>query len=133
MAQTSSNTTAKDGMRGFTLVEVMVAMGILAFGILAIASMQTASLGGTSKANFVTEATSVAMNNIEQLIPLSWNNALAASGVSNVGIYTITTTVTPDTPIPNNTMTITVQVDWEEKGVAKVPVSLTYIKNRLGP
>lgn len=36
---------------GFTMVEVMVALAILAFGILAVASMQTSSLSGTRKAH----------------------------------------------------------------------------------
>ena len=77
--------TFKDGNRkigkrerGFTLVEVMVALGILAFGILAVASMQSAALLGTSKSNAVTQSTTVAMDRMERLLALpftTWDPA----------------------------------------------------------
>ncbi len=66
------------GERGFTLVEVMVALGMLAFGILAVASMQSAALLGTSKSNAVTQATTVAMDRMERLLALpftTWDPA----------------------------------------------------------
>lgn len=115
--------------RGFTLVEVMVALGILAFGILAIASMQTSALSGTSRANFITDATNVAMNRVEQIWPLTYSQTLIQGGTLNQGIYTITTTVTPNSPVVN-TARVNVTVAWNEKGLAK-STQLTFIKNQL--
>ena len=117
--------------KGFTLIEIMVALGILAFGILAIASMQTSALSGTTRANFLTQASTVAMDRMEKLMPLSWDQTVAEDDkTTQQGIYTITTDVVTDDPAVD-TMTITVRVDWEEKGAQRIPVILTNIKNKL--
>lgn len=113
---------------GFTLIEVMIALGILAFGILAIASMQTGSLGGTNLAGNTTESTTVAMNQLEQLIPLPYTSASLAIGDYNpvdTGRYDIRYSVTAG-PF-SNTRYIKVDVTWSEKGVTKTS-SLTYLK-----
>ncbi len=43
--------------RGFTLLEVIVAIAILTFGLLAVASMQIGAIQGNSFAGRVTEGT----------------------------------------------------------------------------
>jgi prepilin-type N-terminal cleavage/methylation domain-containing protein len=115
--------------RGFTLVEVMVALGILAFGILAIASMQTASLGGISFAGNTTDATTVAMNQMDALIPIAWNSPQLAIGgpynLPDVGRFKVRYDVTAG-PM-TNTRNIRVRVEWNEKGAPKT-TSLTYTK-----
>ena len=58
--------------KGFTLVEVMVAVAILSFGILAVAAMQNAALLGTTKARAVTEATTVAMDRMERIFAIPY-------------------------------------------------------------
>ena len=113
---------------GFTLVEVMVALGILAFGILAIASMQTASLGGTSLAGNTTDATTVAMNQMDALIPLAYTSAGMTIGphpLPDSGRFTVRYDVT--TGPMTNTRNIMLTVGWKEKGVQKT-ASLTYTK-----
>ncbi|MFC1533002.1 prepilin-type N-terminal cleavage/methylation domain-containing protein [Thermodesulfobacteriota bacterium] len=55
---------------GFTLVEVMVSLGILSFGVLAVASMQNAALLGSVKSNSVTQATTIGMDRMERLMGL---------------------------------------------------------------
>ncbi|MBN1102585.1 MAG: prepilin-type N-terminal cleavage/methylation domain-containing protein [Deltaproteobacteria bacterium] len=113
---------------GFTLIEVMVALGILAFGILAIASMQTASLGGISLAGNTTEATTIAMNQLEQLIPLAYTNPALSVGTyspTTQGQYTVNYSVAAG-PL-TNTRYIRVTVQWDEKGAQKT-TGLTYVK-----
>lgn len=115
---------------GFTLVEVMVALGILAFGILAIASMQTASLGGTNLASSTTEATTLAMDRLERLMPLAYTHADLNNGAHapiTQGRYTISWNVTTGTGLLTNTKTMAVTVQWNEKGTPKTS-TLTYIK-----
>lgn len=56
--------------KGFTLVEVMVAVAILSFGILAVAAMQNAALLGTTKSRAVTEATTIAMDRMERIFAI---------------------------------------------------------------
>ncbi len=114
--------------RGFTLVEVMVALGILAFGILAIASMQTASLGGTNLAGNTTSATTVAMNQMDALIPLAYNSPQMTTGthpLPNSGGFTVIYNVTAG-PM-SNTRNITLTVGWTEKRAQKT-ASLSYTK-----
>jgi len=68
--------------RGFTLVEVMIALGILSFGVLAVASMQSSALLGTSRSNSVTIATNIATDRMERLMAIPFAN-LAALGSGN--------------------------------------------------
>jgi prepilin-type N-terminal cleavage/methylation domain-containing protein len=61
--------------KGFTLIEVLIAMTLLVIGILAVASMQIASLGGNSHAIRVTEATTWAGDEIETIMSLPYAHA----------------------------------------------------------
>jgi type IV pilus assembly protein PilV len=113
------------------MVEVMVALGILAFGILALASMQTSSLTGTKTANCVTEATTVAMDKMEDLMMLTYADADLSHGAHGpeydiTDRYQIDWTVNDHQPV-ESTKTIHVTVRWQERGVVKTS-SLTYIK-----
>ena len=63
----------RKGQHGFSLPEVMLAIGILAFGILAVASMQQSSLMGTSKSSSVTQATTCAVDRMERLLALPYS------------------------------------------------------------
>ncbi len=115
---------------GFTLIEIMVALAILAFGILAIASMQISSLSGTAAAQKVTEATSIAQDRVERFVSVAYNDADLSTGTHTeanppVG-YSVSWSVSTNTPI-TNTKTIVVNVSWNAKGVTK-STSLTYIK-----
>jgi type IV pilus assembly protein PilV len=114
---------------GFTLIEVMVALSILAFGILAVASMQGASLSGTNLAGSTTEATTAAMNRMEQLISRSYSHTDLSSGSHGPvvqGRFTLSWTVTVNQPLAD-TKTVAVTAQWSEKGVTKTS-SLTYVK-----
>jgi type IV pilus assembly protein PilV len=115
------------GQKGFTLVEVMVALGILAFGILAVASMQSAALLGTSKSNAVTQATTVGMDRMERLLALPFSPTWDAtpqngddtsayfSGLPALpaDVTSVTWEVTPGmAPVQNTTRLITVTVGF---------------------
>lgn len=57
----------KYNQKGFTLVEVMIAVGIFAIGILAIGIMQITALRSNSSARGLTEAMGVAQAKMEEL------------------------------------------------------------------
>jgi len=61
--------------QGLTLLEVLAAMAILSFGLLAIATMQASSIKGNSQAIGITEAVTLAQDKVEELMRLPYNNA----------------------------------------------------------
>lgn len=60
--------------KGFTLVEVMIAVAVLSIGILAVGSMQVSSVEGNSLAGNTTEAVTVAENTLERFIGLPYTH-----------------------------------------------------------
>ncbi len=54
--------------KAFTLLEVLLAILVFTFGILAVCNMQIASLQGSTLANSLTEATTLAQQQIENLV-----------------------------------------------------------------
>jgi len=110
--------------KGFTLIEVLIGLIILAIGVLAIAGMQITSIRGTSFSNNLTQASVIAQERLEFLKGLPLADASLNTGdyddLANVKICTL-----PQPTIayraqrnPNpNYVTITYTVSWVEKGI----------------
>ncbi|MGD8345107.1 MAG: type IV pilus modification protein PilV [Desulfobacterales bacterium] len=60
--------------RGFTLIEVLIAMAIFAIGILAVTTMQMRSINQNASARLQTEATTLAADWMEQLLALPYDD-----------------------------------------------------------
>lgn len=60
---------------GFTLIEVVIALGVLSFGILALMLMQLAAIKGNSTANTVTGESNLAADRIERILDLDYFHA----------------------------------------------------------
>ena len=60
---------------GLTILEVLAAVAILSFGLLAVATMQGSSIKGNSQAIGTTEAITLAQDKLEELMRLSYNAA----------------------------------------------------------
>ena len=60
---------------GLTILEVLAAVAILAFGLLAVATMQGSSIKGNSQAIGTTEAITLAQGKLEELMRLSYSHA----------------------------------------------------------
>ena len=120
---------------GFTLLEVVVAMGILATGILAVTAAQIYAMRGGSTGRHTTDAASIAHSQIEQFQRMSFGDpalvagagwvpgTLVAGGQVSTTVqanpaaeveqtYTIQYRVTDVTP--NELKAIDVQVIWNE-------------------
>jgi prepilin-type N-terminal cleavage/methylation domain-containing protein len=54
--------------KGFTLLEVIIAMAILSVGLLAVGYMQITAIDSNSTANRITEGTTLAQDKLEELI-----------------------------------------------------------------
>jgi type IV pilus assembly protein PilV len=115
--------------KGITLLEVMVAMLILAFGVLGLAPMIVVSMYGNSYSNQVTIADAIAMDRFEeiktwyQISPLPYSET-----VNDVqGIFTRETQVddnTTDGSVPAGVYRIEVTVSWTDQ--EQVPRSASY-------
>jgi len=60
---------------GFTIVEVLIAIGILSIGILGMATMQITSMRGNNTAGKLTSNSIWAINRIEQIMALDYDDA----------------------------------------------------------
>ena len=102
---------------GFTLLEVLLAITILSFGLLAVASMQVAALKGNTHARGVTEGSAVVVDRLEKLMALSYDSIVDGSTTVD-NKYNLTWTVQADTP-KTHTKTIVVTATWTDTGVSK--------------
>ena len=138
--------------KGFTLLEILIAISILTVGLLAVASMQISAMRANSFAGGVTEGTTWAGDQLEKLMARPYDDAdlddtdddgtagLDDTGddadyppeedldIYTVGIYTVCWNVAIDA-VTNNTKTITVIAIWTDHGVNK-RVSIQHIKAR---
>jgi type IV pilus assembly protein PilV len=64
MAQSQFN---KKAARGFTLIEVMVAMVVLVIGLLSVAALFATAIHGTARTEYMTQAATLASEKIEDL------------------------------------------------------------------
>lgn len=128
---------AKDARRtrrergGFSLIEVTIALAILAFGVLAVAGAQLSALTMSRESRLRTEALYLAQQQLEtfQSMPRAGlQDALADAGYPNdpanpidpdpadglVRQFNRSWTITPDAP-ENGVFTIAVQVSWNDR------------------
>ena len=107
------------GEKGFTLIEVVAGLVILAIGLLGIAAMQVTSIKGGYFSNNVTQATILAQDKLEYLKNLSYSDSNLSSGQHNEGIisgtiFTRVYNVLEDAG--NSIKTIIVSVQWTDRG-----------------
>ena len=108
---------------GFTLIEVLIAIGVFSIGILAVASMQLWNTKNNTTGNIMTQATMLARAQIEQLKnasdPATLSNGsdpgLIDANGNPGGIFSRAWTVT--NPLGGNTSRrIQVTVNWNRRG-----------------
>jgi type IV pilus assembly protein PilV len=108
--------------QGFTLLEIMIALSILAIGLLAVASLQMTSIRGNAFASGVTEGTTLATDRIEKLLALPYTDAALSAGDHTDSDppsgYAVNWQVTDDVPL-NNTKTIELIVSWRDHTAQK--------------
>ncbi len=75
--------------KGFSLLEVLIALIILAIGVLAIASLQITSTRGNYFSNNIMQAIYTAQDRLEFLINLLFTSAQLSAGNYNDGTTTI--------------------------------------------
>ncbi len=68
--------------KGFTLVEVLIALTILSIGILGIAGLAGTALRSSSYSRSITQATNFAQERLEGLMGVDYNNIQASSAAA---------------------------------------------------
>ncbi|OGQ97612.1 MAG: hypothetical protein A2521_10565 [Deltaproteobacteria bacterium RIFOXYD12_FULL_57_12] len=121
--------------RGFSLIEVLVALFILIFAVLGTMGLLTSNISNTRFAAQITEATTLAQDRLEALKAKPFDDIISANypaqtaldvnGVNGAGVYTRTTTI--DTSVANLKQ-VAVTVLWAYGGTHTV-VLRTVISN----
>jgi prepilin-type N-terminal cleavage/methylation domain-containing protein len=134
---------------GFTLVELLISMSILTFGILVVASMQISAIRGNAISGIVSETSNYAVDKTEKLMRLDYYNsalddtdndgapglgdATAEEADHNEAVTTVTGktyhvcwNISENLPIAN-AKTVRLIVTWDERGETKT-TSLDFIK-----
>jgi len=132
---------------GFTLIEVMITIGILTFGLLSLATMQIHAMHGSDRGRHATHAAAIAESKMEQLQQDAWASIGVTGGFvadpveqSNVQLnggtlsertYNVSYQIADLQP--TFTRAIDVQVSWTEEGGEIRSVTLSSIRyNREG-
>jgi len=115
----------ENGREGFTLLEVMIALSILAVGLLGVIGMFATSSGGNSQGRNMTEASQLAQSELDRLTNIEeYNNLAVGTSATETGLKFDTssnrsfsrnyTVFEPKTSL--NLKLITVNVEWVTKG-----------------
>jgi len=119
-------------VKGFTLIEVLIVMTIFSIGILAVAAMQMTSTKSNASARRMTEATTLAEKQIENLMQLPYNDAdldpASNPHTSIHGPYSVNWNVAEidlDTDGTNDSKKVNIAVSWGLGGGRNV--SMQYI------
>lgn len=118
--------------KGFTLIEVMISMVILAIGVLGLAPLMVLSIYSNTYSQDLTRATAVAQDRIEQLknvtAPFAVPYTETTTGID--GTYDRTILVddaTTDGSVPAGVYRIKVTISWsDKKGMARSVDYYTY-------
>jgi prepilin-type N-terminal cleavage/methylation domain-containing protein len=121
------------GKRGFTLLEVMISLTLMAVGVLSLAALQLLVMQYGSRGRHMTEASAIAQTQMEQLQRLRWTDAsMLPTGGGWAGPTTINVQV-QDTGgvvytqesfdvyvriadmVAGVTRSVDVRVDWDEQ------------------
>jgi type IV pilus assembly protein PilV len=102
--------------QGFTMIEVLIGIMLLAVGLLAVAQMQIMTITTNSLANQRTTAITLGQDQLEILRARPYNNIGAPPLSNSSGIYTRSWTVEDNTPA-TNMKRVTMTVSWLGKQV----------------
>jgi type IV pilus assembly protein PilV len=117
--------TQEDGMsflckqsKGFTLIEVMIALVILAAGLLALATMQIVSVRSNAFSSEMTYASMLGQRYLEDVRNMNYDAVTAFGPITRSvdpttkGVaYRVQQTVQNDTPA-TDMKTVTLEIDW---------------------
>ncbi len=123
----TTNPTPDRIAQGFTLIEVIVAMGVFALGMVTLTGMQLHAMNGRSSGRHMTQAAAIAETQMEQLQRAAWTAVAPTGGWSAAVAVNNTVQGTPDRVeqvytldwritdlVANWTRTLDVRIRWND-------------------
>lgn len=105
--------------KGFTLIEILIAIVILSISLLALAGLMATSSQNTSFGGHITEAATYAQDQLERLGVTPWENItddwLDPSGLNKTKVSGITYTRTLNVVESGKIKTVTITVSWTDQ------------------
>ena len=114
---------------GYTLIETLIAIAILAFGLMAVATMQITAIKTNAVASGISQGLTLGQAKVEELMNLPYSALSDGSSSSTDGKYTVLWNVAVNVPVISS-KTIRVLVTWTEKGRTK-RIALDFVKTDL--
>lgn len=101
--------------KGFSLIELMISMAILAIGLLGLAGLQGTAINGNHHGNMISQATVLAQDTIEQIRNADYADINMTNFPSSVTVdnFTQAILIEDDTPL-NELKRVTVTVSWRK-------------------
>lgn len=96
--------------KGFSLIEVLIAIAVFAIGSLGIVAMFYSTNGGIRLSNDMTEAVFIAEDYLARTMQGSYMGMRPGNFAE--GKYTVNVNITPNPPVTGNLANITVTVSW---------------------
>jgi type IV pilus assembly protein PilV len=103
------NAVRREGSGGFTLIEIAIALGVFAVGMLGLAAMQLQAMHSGSSGRHATQAAAIAQSQMEQLQRLRWTDPDLAD---TAGAFTAPVTRTNTVQADADQTEMTYAVDW---------------------
>lgn len=118
--------------KGFTLLELVIAILVFAVGILGIAKMQSMSVIGNSYGMHMSQAVNIAQDKIEELKDVSITSNTFGVGTPSITPYIKTVdgvayTIQYNVKAVGTTREVEIQVQWAEKS-RNPKTTITFIK-----
>ena len=107
--------------KGFSLIEVLIALVILAISLLALAGLMATTVRNNSFGGHVTEASTLAQDKLEEFRAMRWDDVQATppgpetDPVSKIGSTGIVYTRNWNVAQNGNIKTITITVNWNDR------------------
>ncbi len=126
---------------GLTLIELMIALMILSFGLLAMANVQLESMRGSQRGRHFTQASVIAASQLERLQGLSWASIPVAAWTAPGPAQAVMARTEPDVTytvqwrvtavVPGRVRAIDVRVAWTEASGRARQFTLSGVRNNF--
>jgi len=123
------------GSKGFSMIEMLIALVILAISLLALAGLMATTTRSNAFGGHMTEAATFAQDKLEELKTIPWTNIVGgtdtkpgSTGITYTRTWNVSTLLNP-VPPPNDLLkAVTITVNWND-GISRSINIFSAIKN----